>query len=342
MDREKPILGITMGDPCGIGAEIVIRALAREDVAGLARFVVFGLSEQLAYTADKLEIELPFAREHHEDLQRRRLGPLTVLDYDELAVPAAMPRGPSRVGGEASYRFCVDAIDAALAGQIDGIVTAPISKTSWQLAGHKRFPGHTELLADRCRAKRVAMMFHTEKLKVVLATIHEPLSSLPNKLNIGAVFNPLDLADAAMRRWFGCEQPRIAVCGFNPHAGEAGRFGDEEQRVIEPAIVMAREAGIDARGPFPADTIFGKALHGDYDCVLAMYHDQGMIPVKVVAFEEVVNLTLGLPIVRTSPGHGTAFDIAGRGVADPSSLIAAIRLAADIAARQRGLDAPGG
>jgi 4-hydroxythreonine-4-phosphate dehydrogenase len=334
MNDKPPIIGVTMGDPCGIGAEIIVKALTRPALRGRARFVVFGLAEQLDYTADLLERELTAFRDHHENV-RRYPWPLTVLDYDEITMPAAMQRGPSRVGGRASLRFCEDAIAAARDGLVDALVTAPISKTSWALAGVKKYPGHTELLADRCKCRRVAMMFVAPQMKVALATIHLPLHQIANVFTIGCVFDPIDLAGRALREWFGVAGPRIAVCGLNPHAGEEGRFGDEEDRVIAPAILMAREAGLNVEGPFPADTLFVRALEGRYDCVVAMYHDQGLIPIKLLAWRQAVNLTLGLPIVRTSPGHGTAFDIAGKGRADDASLVAAIELAIDLARRRR-------
>ena len=322
-----------MGDPCGVGPEIIVKALARSDLRAKARFVIFGFSEQLAYTADSLELNWTFYRDHHEGI-RRYPHDVVTLDYDEIAMPAAVPRGPSRVGGQASMAFCEDAIAAAQIGHIDAIVTAPISKRSWHLAGYHRYAGHTELLAHRCKAKHVAMMFVCPRLKVVLATIHEPLFAIRDRFTIGCVFNPIDLADIALREWFGIEQPRIGVAGLNPHAGEDGQFGDEESRIIEPAVIMANEAGMNVAGPFPADTLFLKALDGQFDCVVAMYHDQGLIPIKLLAWREAVNLTLGLPIVRTSPDHGTAFDIAGKNKADPSSMIAAISLAIDLAERR--------
>ena len=333
MTDSRPTIGITMGDPCGVGAEVLVKALADEAFRQRARFLVFGFSEQLAYTADQLEIDWPFLRAHHEDA-RRTSDDVIVLDYDELDMPPVMPRGPSKQGGIASLAFCDGAMEAAATGLIDAIVTAPISKTSWQEAGQKKFPGHTELLADRFKSRHVAMMFVAPRLKVVLATIHEPLFELRNRFTIGCVFNPLELADTALRDWFGIESPRLAVCGLNPHAGEEGRFGDEETRVIAPAILMAAEAGINAAGPFPADTVFIKALEGKYDCVIAMYHDQGLIPIKMLAWQEAVNVTLGLPIIRTSPDHGTAFDIAGKGKAHPGSMKAAIDLAIDLALRK--------
>jgi 4-phospho-D-threonate 3-dehydrogenase / 4-phospho-D-erythronate 3-dehydrogenase len=321
-----------MGDPAGIGAEIIVKALAEADLLRRARFLVFGFSEQLAYTADFVEKELPFHREHHEDIRRFEL-PLVVLDYDELDMPVRAERGPSKPGGLASFRFCDDAIAAARAGILDALVTAPISKEGWHLAGIHKFPGHTELLADRCKVRHVAMMFVAPALKVALATIHVPLMEIRNRFTIGCVFNPIELAERALREWFGLPRPRIGVAGLNPHAGEGGHMGDEETRIISPAILMAKEAGIRASGPYPGDTIFSQALAGRFDCVVAMYHDQGLIPVKLLAPKDAVNLTLGLPIVRTSPAHGTAFDIAGKNRADPSSMIAAIRLAIDLAQR---------
>jgi 4-hydroxythreonine-4-phosphate dehydrogenase len=238
--------------------------------------------------------------------------------------------------------FCQDAIAAAQAGLVDAIVTAPISKQSWHLAGYRKYPGHTELLAEKCKARQVGMMFVAPQLKVVLATIHVPLFAVEDKLTIGCVFNTIDLTHKALREHFGLDRPRIAVAGLNPHASDGGRFGDEEDRIIEPAVILANEAGIRAEGPLSADTVFLKALEGRCDCVVAMYHDQGLIPVKLLAWKQAVNLTLGLPIIRTSPDHGTAFDIVGKYRADPSSLMAAIRLAIELArrrlARQGGKD----
>jgi 4-hydroxythreonine-4-phosphate dehydrogenase len=331
--EDKPTIGITMGDPCGVGAEIIVRALSDDSLRKKANFIIFGFSDQLEYTADRLEIPFSFHRDHHENI-RRYIYRLVVLDFDEISVPPAMPRGPSRVGGFASMAFCEAAIEAAQDGIIDAIVTAPISKTSWGMAGFKKFPGHTELLAKRCRCRRVAMMFVSPRLRVVLATIHDSITSIRDKFTIGCVFNPIDLANQALKDWFGIPEPHIAVCGLNPHAGENGRIGDEEQRIISPAITMATEAGIDASGPFPGDTIFLKAIDGGYDCVVAMLHDQGLIPIKLLGWEKAVNVTLGLPIIRTSPDHGTAFDIAGRFRANASSMRAAMDLAIELALRR--------
>ncbi len=333
-NQSVPTIGITMGDPCGVGAEIIVKALADEGLRAPARVIIFGFSHQHAYTPDALELPWSVARDEH-DRAHRHPESMTVLDYDEISMPPTMPRGPSKIGGKASLAFLDGAIEASKTGLIDAMVTAPISKTSWLEAGVKKYPGHTELLADRFNAQRVAMMFVAPQLRVVLATIHESLAELRNLFTIGRVFDPIELADQALRDWFGCEAPKLAVCGLNPHAGEDGRFGDEEQRVITPAILMAEHAGIDAAGPFPADTVFSKAVAGEYDCVVAMYHDQGLIPIKLLAWQDAVNVTLGLPIIRTSPDHGTAFDIAGRGQADPGSMKAAISLAIDLANQRR-------
>ena len=219
------------------------------------------------------------------------------------------------------------------AGRLDAIVTAPICKESWKLAGC-RFPGHTELLAHRTKVRHVAMMFVAPQLRVVLATIHLPLMDVRNIFTIGCVFTPIDLGHQACRQ-LGIARPRIVVCGLNPHASENGQFGDEERRIISPAIDMARNHGIDVHGPFPADTIFNDAVRGKYDLVVAMYHDQGLIPVKLLAFDEAVNMTLGLPVIRTSVDHGTAVDIVGKNKANPSSMKAAIRLAVQLADRRR-------
>jgi 4-hydroxythreonine-4-phosphate dehydrogenase len=334
MDSTRPTIGITMGDPCGIGPEIVAKALADGELRARANYVVFGFSEMFAYAADQTEIDFPWRRDHHESPGEGRTG-IVVLDYDELVSPLPGIHEPTRVGGKASVAFLEDAIVACRTGLIDALVTAPISKQAWRMAGF-RFPGHTELLAKRTKTKNYAMMFAAPQMKVVLATIHMSLVEVTNHFTIGCVFNPIELADKALRQWFGIAKPRIAVCGLNPHAGEGGRFGDEEKRIISPAILMAAEAGANVSGPYPADTLFLRASRGEFDCVIAMYHDQGLIPMKLLAWREAVNVTLGLPLIRTSPPHGTAYDIAGKNQADAEPMRAAIRLAIDLAQhRQR-------
>ena len=263
------------------------------------------------------------------------LGDFTVIDY-AVASTLGSTREPSKAGGLASKNFVEDAILDAMRAhddprRLDAIVTAPISKESWTLAGF-RWPGHTELFAARTRAKRQAMAFVSPRLKVALATTHVPLMEIRNLLTIGRVHEPIALGHELCVR-LGIEKPRIAVCGLNPHAGENGMFGDEEIRVIKPAIDIARGTGIDVHGPFPGDTIFIDAAAGNWDLVVAMYHDQGLIPVKLLGWDKAVNVTIGLPIVRTSPDHGTAFGIAGKNQASEGSMRAAVELAIQLAAQ---------
>jgi len=330
---DQMVIGVTMGDAAGIGPEVVLKALADPMVRRAAKFIVFGMNEQLCYAADRAEIEPFWGRHPHEKISREYPYKVVVADYDEYNVPPWV-KEPSRVAGEASIKFCLDAIEAAKAGVIDAIVTAPISKESWKLADGS-WPGHTELFAQKFKAVRKAMMFVSGPLKVALATIHESLFDVRHKFTIGCVFEPIDLLHEALKEFFGLEHPRIGVAALNPHAGENGQFGDEEQRIIAPAILLAQEQGIDCTGPIPADALFMRAVRGDFDAVVAMYHDQAMIPIKLLDFEHAVNVTIGLPAVRTSPAHGTAFDIAGRNQANASSMKSALLTAIDMARVRR-------
>ncbi|BAM03345.1 4-hydroxythreonine-4-phosphate dehydrogenase PdxA [Phycisphaera mikurensis] len=334
---DRPVIGISLGEPAGVGPEVVVKALSDPEVRRLARFVVFGLNELMAYAADLAEIEPFWHRvQHGADRTRHELThDVVVVDFDELSFLGRTTAAATRAGGQASLAFLDAAVAAAkkpiAEGGTDAIVTAPICKESWDLAGC-RFPGHTEFLQNRFAAKRVAMMFAGvdpagEPIRVVLATIHTPLMDVRELLSIGRVFDAADLADEAVKR-LGIPRPRIGVCGLNPHAGEGGLFGDEEGRLIAPAIDMAKEAGMAIHGPFPADTLFTPSQRKRYDLLVAMYHDQGLIPVKMLAFDNAVNVTLGLPVVRTSPDHGTAFDIAWKNRAEPESMKSAIRFAA--------------
>jgi 4-hydroxythreonine-4-phosphate dehydrogenase len=326
---EQPVIGITMGDPAGIGPEIIVKALADPNIRRAAKFIVFGMNEQLCYAADAAEIEPFWGRHQHEKISREYPYKVVVADYDEYSVPSWV-KGPSIASGEASVRFCLDAIDTAREGLIDAVVTAPISKTSWKLADVE-WPGHTEMLAARCKSKRKVMMFVAGPLKLALATIHEALFEVRHKFTIGCVFEPIDLLNDALKEYFGLDNPKIGVAALNPHAGEEGQFGDEEQRIITPAILLARNQDINCVGPFPADTLFLRAVNGEFDGVVAMYHDQGMIPVKLLNFGKAVNITIGIPIIRTSPAHGTAFDITGRNIADASGMKSAIITAIQMA-----------
>jgi 4-hydroxythreonine-4-phosphate dehydrogenase len=235
----------------------------------------------------------------------------------------------SGAAGRAAYDVIVRAVDDARNGEVDAIATAPVNKEAFRLAGLE-WNGHTDLLAHLTGAPDVAMMFHSDALRVVLATVHIALADVPRALTQPVVERTIALTARELPR-FDKIEPRIAVCGLNPHAGEHGLFGQEEAAAIAPAIAACRARGVDVSGPFPADTLFVRARRGDFDVVVACYHDQGLIPVKLLAFGKAVNVTLGLPIIRTSVDHGTAFDIAGKGVADPESMVSAVLLAARLA-----------
>jgi len=340
MSSTVPVLGITMGDPLGIGPEVVVKALADPAIRRMANFVIYGRNETLLAAADRARVGLDWFRVDAASERAQDgsvLQPL-VLDYTSEGLLDASRPGPTRFGGLLSKAFVEDAITDAMRApndprRLDAVVTGPISKESWSIAGFK-WPGHTELFAFRTKSKRHSMMFSSPRLRVALATAHLPLMDVRNVLTIGKVYDPIDLGHQFCQQ-LGIAKPRIAVCGLNPHAGEHGMFGDEEGRVIRPAIEAARRIGIDANGPFPGDTVFIAAAAGEWDLVVAMYHDQGLIPVKLLGWDKAVNVTVGLPIVRTSPDHGTAFDIAGQGRASEGSMKAAIELAVRLAAQRR-------
>jgi len=335
---QLPVIGVSMGDPLGIGPEVVVKALADPDLHRRARFVVYGRNEMLTLAADRARIRPYWFRvaQGTERASRDLLAPVTVVDFDDTEFHPPSEIRPDRIAGHLSKAFVEEAIGDAMRAdgdprRTDAIVTAPICKEAWSLAGFK-WPGHTELLAHRTRAKQQAMAFTSPRLRVVLATAHVPLMDVRNVLTIGRVHDAIELGHDLCRD-LGIERPRIAVCGLNPHAGENGILGDEDGRVIAPAVDVAVRHGIRASGPHPADTVFIAAAAGEYDLVVAMYHDQGLIPVKLLGWDKAVNVTLGLPIVRTSPDHGTAFGIAGRDAADPGSMRAAVELALELAAR---------
>jgi len=308
-------IAVTMGDPAGIGPEVIARALGDSEIAGAASFIVLG--DRRAFEAD---LKWPACA--------------SLVDFANAAPETIAAHRPTAEGGRASIDYVERAIRMALAGEADAIVTAPISKTALALAGI-RYPGHTELLAERTGAPKHAMMFVSPRLRVTLVSIHQSLRKMLDTLTPEKVLDTLELTHRALVGWFGVAEPRLALAGVNPHAGEEGLFGDEETRVLAPALEAARARSIHCTGPLPPDTVFLRALEGQFDAVVAVYHDQGLIPVKLLAFHQAVNLTLGLPIVRTSVDHGTAYDIAGTGRANPGSMKAAIRLAIDIAQRRR-------
>ncbi len=327
-----------MGDAAGIGPEIIVKAHA---AGALGDLVVYGDAEVLAMAAAQLDGPRPVVARIDHLGQRAALPPgvLAVLQPPAIAPGALRNLAPGRVdarAGAAAHAAIVAATADALRGAVCALVTAPIHKEALHAAGVP-FPGHTELLQQLCGGMPVRMMLANDALRTVLVTIHVGVRAALDALTIEAVRDTIRITDAALRRW-GLAQPRIAVAGLNPHAGEGGLFGDEEERIIAPAIAAARADGIDASGPYPPDTVFMRARHdppahpGAFDVVVAMLHDHGLIPVKYLGIADGVNVTLGLPIVRTSPDHGTAFDIAGRGVADPASLCSAITLARRLAA----------
>ncbi|MEL7473449.1 MAG: 4-hydroxythreonine-4-phosphate dehydrogenase PdxA [Planctomycetota bacterium] len=338
----KPVLGVSMGDPGGIGPEVIVKALAERDVRLMAKWRIHGVRSALERAAAAARIEPFWWRVGAGSglVDTTTAHDVVLVDHEhEPSDTSVHAAGDTKLGGALSFRFVEDAIADAMRTADDplrtsGLVTGPISKAAWALAGRGKYPGHTELLATRFRAKRSGMMFVTPRLRVILATAHVPLMEVRNVLTIGRIHDAIDLGVEACRS-LGVAAPRVAVCGLNPHAGEGGLLGDEDERLIEPAIRVARDqvaaSGGEVSGPWPADTIFGKAVEGAFDLVVAMYHDQGLIPVKLLDRDEAVNVTVGLPSVRTSPDHGTAFDIAGRNRAHPGSMASAMRLAARMA-----------
>ena len=289
-----PKVALTVGDPAGIGPEIVEKAAADPSVRAVCEPIVF-------------------------------------------APPAGgniRPGEVSAIAGRAAYDTLLRAVEAARNGEVDAIATAPINKLAFARAGLE-WKGHTDLLAHLCGSPDVAMMFHSPQLKVVLLTVHVPLRQVASLLTPELIDRTIELTRDAMSS-FGVARPQLAIAGLNPHAGEGGVIGDEDDRVLAPAVQRARDLGVEISGPIPGDTVFVRASRGEFDCVSACYHDQGLIPVKLLAFGSAVNVTIGLPIVRTSVDHGTAFDIAGKGVADAGSMIAAVRLAAQMADARAG------
>ncbi len=327
MKEERPVVAITMGDPVGVGPEIVLKALAEPLVYEWCRPVVFGDVGRLRDAAGILGSHLCLQSVRTPSGGGGRPGTVVVVAASDLSGETLLWGAPTVQTGRAMVRYILGAADAALSAAVDAVVTCPINKKALQMAGEKS-PGHTELLARRTGARQVAMMMAGARLRVVLVTIHTALASVPGLLTPERVVETGWMADEALRRCFGIAAPRLAVAGFNPHGGEGGMFGDEEARVIAPAVEILRARGVDATGPHPPDTVFYQAAGGRYDAVVCMYHDQGLIPFKLLHFEDGVNVTLGLPIVRTSVDHGTAYDIAGTGKADCRSLLAAIQMAA--------------
>ena len=331
-DREGlPIIVVTMGDGAGIGPEVVVPAVLDADTLARCRPVVVGDLRRLRRAAELRGLAPEFVAVERPDEAEPGPDRVTVIDLGLL--PDDLPFGElSPVAGEAAYQYIRVAAELAMRGAVHGICTAPLNKEALHAAGH-RYPGHTELLAHLTGTEEVSMMLSTPKVKVIHVTTHIGLIDAVAKIEPGLVERTVRRGHEAMVR-AGVPAPRIGVCGINPHAGENGLFGHgEEEEKIVPALEALRADGIDARGPLPADTAFYLAGRGDYDLIVAMYHDQGHAPVKVLGLESGVNLTVGLPVIRTSVDHGTAFDIAGTGTADPGSMVEALRQAAELATR---------
>lgn len=323
-----PRIGVTMGDPAGIGPEVCLHLLANPEIATHGTPIIFGDVEILRRVA--ATCNLPFHAkvvhrqqwaDHHAQIHEP-----TVLDFGLIDAAAVHPGVITAATGEASYRYVEASIRAALAGEIDAISTGPINKEALHLAGHK-YPGHTEIFAEMTRAERSCMMLTSKEITCSFVTTHVAYRDVPGLLSVERIRQAIELTDEAMQRIRG-HRPRLIVCGLNPHAGENGIFGDEEARLIVPAIDAARANGAQIVGPLPPDTAFLPSRRRETDAYICMYHDQGHIPLKMLAFDTAINTTLGLPILRTSVDHGTALDIAWQGKAHPQSLYEAVLLAA--------------
>jgi 4-phospho-D-threonate 3-dehydrogenase / 4-phospho-D-erythronate 3-dehydrogenase len=336
MTTHAPRIGITMGDPAGVGPEITVKALAVPEVAASCRAVVVGSGDALAAAIDLLRAPVTLRRVKAVEDCRYASGTVECLDLANVDM-ASLPRGAvSPEAGRAAYAYIETAVGLCQRGAIDGIVTAPINKEALAAAGHQH-TGNTEILAKLSGTKDFAMLLMGKELRVIHVTTHVALRRVPELCTRERVGRVIALAQETMN-FLGVARPRIAVCGLNPHAGEEGLFGDEEQREIGPAAEVARRAGLDVHGPLPADTLFSRARGGEFDIVVAMYHDQGHVPVKTLGFTfdqktgawtglSGVNVTVGLPFLRVSVDHGTAFDRAWKGIANPESMMEAIEVA---------------
>ena len=326
-------LGISLGDATGVGPEVALKALAAEAGADDCKYLLLGDERILARLNENLSLRLPLKKfSGYEDDGKFFVDNLT----DEI-LPEKLPAG-SPLAAHAAVAWLRAGGQRCLRGELDALVTAPVNKESIIRAGHK-FVGQTEFLSELAGTRRTAMMLlGTDErgrwLRVALATVHISIKSVPERLTAEKISLAIELAAHACRD-LQLPRAKIAVCGLNPHAGEGGEFGDEEIKTIAPAVQTMRKRGFDVAGPLSGDTVFYHALRGDFDAVVAMYHDQGLAPLKAVAFDSGINWTLGLPFIRTSPDHGTAYDIVGQGVANPGSMIAAIRLAKQLARKIR-------
>lgn len=320
-------IGITMGCPTGIGPEIIFRYFQQHPQKPDYIAVVLGDLAVLEKCRTEMGFSLPLAS--WQPCTPLPEAAIPVVQLSSLSADTLLWGKPNRSTASAMVNYITKGVEYIKQGWLDGIATCPISKEALNDAGYN-FPGHTEMLADLTGSKDYAMMMAGSKLCVTLVTIHCPLSEVPTAISTERILRLIQTTDRALKVDFGIARPRIAVAGLNPHGGENQLFGSEEFQTIQPAVSLSCEEGIDVSGPFPPDTVFVKASQGEYDAVVCMYHDQGLIPFKLLHFNDGVNVTIGLPIVRTSVDHGTAYDIAGKGVADGDSLVEAVKLAAKI------------
>lgn len=321
-------IGITMGCPAGIGPEIILRSFQEGGVDSDLFPVILGDSGILRFYGKILGLPAPCIPWHPGD-KPTDPGCIPVVELSDLPPGAIRPGTPDQNTGRAMARYISQGVELVSQGALDGLTTCPISKGALNDAGF-HYPGHTEMLAHLTATREFTMMMAGPRLKVTLATIHCPLREVADALNLTDLTRLITLTDQALRDDFAINHPRLAVAGLNPHAGEDQLFGSEEAMIISPAVQACRDLGVDVSGPYPPDTVFHRAVAGDFDAVVAMYHDQGLIPFKLLHFSDGVNVTLGLPLVRTSVDHGTAYDIAGKGLANPQSLQEAVKMAAVI------------
>jgi 4-hydroxythreonine-4-phosphate dehydrogenase len=325
--RVLPRIGITMGDPAGIGPEVVLKAVAEDEIRRVCVPVIIGDAQALAHTARTLDLQSGYDIIRFEESFPDQLSEPVIYHLDNIS-GYIEPGIESGAAGKAAAGYIEAAVELCAAGSIDAMATAPINKRALFLGGYS-FPGHTEFLAHLTGAEEYAMAFVAANLRIVLLSTHVPLSEAIRMVERDRIVKTVNLTNRELQRW-GIERPRLAVAALNPHGAEGGLFGVEEASEMMPAIEACRIDDINVQGPFSADTVFLRASRGEFDAVIACYHDQAMIPVKCLSFGEAVNVTLGLPFIRTSVDHGTAFDIAGKGLAEHSSMVAAIKLAAEL------------
>jgi 4-hydroxythreonine-4-phosphate dehydrogenase len=334
----RPIIGITMGDPSGIGPEIIIKALSDASIYEICQPVVLGDPGALSVDIEGLG-QWPTNQILRPSEAKSASKAIDLMAISHLDKDSIIPGNPTVEGARVMVEYIFRAVEMAQDGELGAIVTCPINKALMQETGHF-FEGHTQLIAQLTNTEDYVMMLVGERLRVALVTIHCALHEVSSCLNDDMIYKTITITSQALQLDFGLLTPRLAVAALNPHAGESGLFGSEEDKIIRPAIERARAEGCQVEGPLPADTLFHRAAAGQFDAVIAMYHDQGLIPLKLLHFSDAVNVTLGLPIIRTSVDHGTAYDIAGTGIADASSLKAAIRTAVKMAenrAKAKGL-----